>query len=479
MMNYYSPIRRLTFFLITALMSFGLTKAQTFEMVTLQEHAGLDDAINIVYLAEGYTASEQNAFQSSVQSINSGFFSESPFSNYKDFFNVFAIKVISEESGGKHPRTASDCPPAGQFPAMNPNNYFGTTFDYGGIHRLVVPVNMGQVMSIASSHLPQYDQILVLVNTTQYGGSGGTVATGTEHSSSVQLMLHEVGHSFAGLADEYWAGVGYAGERPNMTHSSLATPELVKWKEWLGVSNVGIHQHCCGSGASDWFKPTDENCMMELLSQPFCPVCKQRIIEKIYEMVNPIIAYEPSSGSVEMNGPMNFKITDLLKPTPNTQSIKWILNGNTLSGTSEAITLYHSDLDEGNNTLEVVVTDETDMLRVAPSYTNHIHKVTWMILKGELGIDLESELVSATVKIYPNPAVNTINIEAKGLSNASGLADIKIYDLSGRMVLNSQENIKGNELKKQLDVSSLIPGLYVLEVGTDKLKEQFKIIIAK
>lgn len=55
-------------------------------------------------------------------------------------------------------------------------------------------------------YCPFYDIALILVNSTKYGGGGGSYAVASINSYSYEIMLHEMGHSIAGLADEYWAG---------------------------------------------------------------------------------------------------------------------------------------------------------------------------------------------------------------------------------------------------------------------------------
>src|SRR5258708_7869266 len=82
--------------------------------------------------------------------------------------------------------------------------YFGSTFNYAGIDRLLVPVNSSHIYSVLANNFPQYDQVFVVVNSTKYGGSGGFAATASINSSSAEIAIHEMGHSFAALRDEYW-----------------------------------------------------------------------------------------------------------------------------------------------------------------------------------------------------------------------------------------------------------------------------------
>ena len=99
-----------------------------------------------------------------------------------------------------------------------------------------------------AKNFPNYDQVCILANTPYYGGSGGSYATTTLNTASNEIYAHEIGHSFAALSDEYYAGDGYAGERVNMTKET--NPLLVKWKNWMNINGIGIYQHCCGGNSA-------------------------------------------------------------------------------------------------------------------------------------------------------------------------------------------------------------------------------------
>ena len=69
------------------------------------------------------------------------------------------------------------------------------------------------------------------------------------HRSANQIAIHQIGHSFGKLKDEYYAGDQYATENAvNMTQ--VTDPALVKWKNWIGDNGIVIYQHCCGGNSS-------------------------------------------------------------------------------------------------------------------------------------------------------------------------------------------------------------------------------------
>ena len=197
--------------------------AQTFPVDTLVKTGPLDRRINLVFVPDGYQASEMPLFRSRVSQVLNSLFAQTPFLEYRAYFNAFAIEVPSAQSGSTHPRTAPDCGAVQPFAATT---YFNSRFDFGGIHRLLVPQATAALGAVLTRNFPSYDQVFVLVNSLDYGGSGGQFATASANINATEIMVHEIGHSFGGLSDEYWAGPQYARETFNMTQTT--TPATVR-----------------------------------------------------------------------------------------------------------------------------------------------------------------------------------------------------------------------------------------------------------
>lgn len=350
-------------------------QGQKFRVDTLQYSGNSASFINLVILGDGYTASQQGKYRHDAREFSQYLFSAPPFDAYNQYFNVFAIQVVSAESGVKHPGTATDCYTS-FVPVSNPDNYFGTTFDVGGIHRLVVPVYSQRIASVLAENLPDYDQVVLLANTPYYGGSGGQYATTTLHKSSNEIALHELGHSFAGLADEYWAGEIYAREKPNMTRESQ--PALVKWKNWLSPgTGIGIYPY----SQPDWFKPGQGTCKMEFLSRPLCAVCSEAIVEQIHHLVSPLgdlPGQEPEPLHTNPHTPDFYLGLTTIKPHPNTLKTSWQLNGVPVAANKDSVLIVPAKLPEGSNKLLVSVQDTTLKIRTE-LHLSHRYVRTWTI----------------------------------------------------------------------------------------------------
>lgn len=378
LMNYSNRIVKNFVLIVSLTLAVGTTTAQQYKVDTIVYNGSPDKFINLVFLGDGFRAAELPVYLENARKLSNYLFSISPFSEYSHFFNVFAISVASPESGANHPGTATDESSSSNQPVASVNTTFNSTFDYASIHRLLVPQNYSAVFNAVASNAPFYDEIFMVVNSPYYGGSGSpNLATSSLNTSSYEVLVHEIGHSFAGLADEYYAGDMYAAEAPNMTQES--NPNLVKWKNWIGVGGVGVYQYCCGNNSAFWYKP-HQSCKMQLLGSPFCPVCREEIIKKIYDYVPALDGFSPSA-QVAVNycaTPLIFKL-HVNKPDPNTIKTTWRLNGIVISTNTDSLTIHTSQLNDGSNILSAIVLDTTAMIRSNLHLIDHADTITWTI----------------------------------------------------------------------------------------------------
>ncbi len=433
--------------------------AQTFEVETIYNSGDDERRINLVILSDGYTESELPQFILDATSFTDELFVQSPFLEYKDYFNVYAIKVPSNESGADHPGTATDVNEP-VFPVANVDNFFGSTFDFANIHRLLVPTNGGAINSVLANNFPLYDQVLILVNSPHYGGSGGQYATTSLDAAANEIAIHELGHSFSSLKDEYYAGDGFAGEDINMTQET--DPSLVRWSNWIGTGGVGVFQHCCGGNSATWFRP-HENCKMRVLGPPFCPVCVEGTIERIHSLVSPIDSFLPTATSISTSGAtvdIDFEL-DLIEPVPlNTLTTNWMLNGTSIDTDVNAVSLDETDLNIGANELMVFVEDITDLLRVDNHSTLHLYSVQWEIeYDPELGIvDAEGVTTNLEITMFPNPVTNKFTISFDHPFQENFKAEL--YTIEGKLV---KEGTVTNENEIEMDITDFNAGVYILK----------------
>lgn len=433
------------------LFSFYCLNAQVFDVETIQFSGDDDKRINLVILSEGYQTSELDQFVTDATNFTNDLFSQSPFLEYVNYFNVYAIKVPSLESGADHPGTASD-EPATSVPISNVDTYFNATYDGFGFHRLLYAQDNTAINTVLANNFPTYDQAMILANSPFYGGSGGEFPISSTGVSANEISIHEIGHSFADLKDEYYPGDVLAAEAINMTQE--ADPSLIKWKNWLGTTGVGIYQYCGAGSCATWYRP-HQSCKMQFLGVPFCAVCKEGIVEKIHSLVSPIDSFAPINTTInDPDFPLQFQI-NLITPTPNTLERTWTLNSNPFASNVDAAELFDSDLNIGINTLVAVVNDDSSLLRINNHETIHVNTVSWIINKNTLGInDVSGEVNSFSISLYPNPTNTVLNIKYE--SSISSSLKVDITSLDGKRIKSVQlSNLNS------IDISTLSEGIYL------------------
>ncbi len=186
--------------------------------------------VDILILAEGYRKEEKKKAIRDFERTYEIFFSQEPYKTYIKKFNFYGIYVPSAESGCDEPSHNSwkDTP-------------FGTSFDSLGTERYILSEDNKKIRDLAS--LVPYDSIVIMINHKRYGGGGiyNLFAIFTvDNYWSEYLLLHEFGHSFAGLGDEYYTSSTsyedfYTPEEepaePNIT--ALLEGEPLKWGDYV------------------------------------------------------------------------------------------------------------------------------------------------------------------------------------------------------------------------------------------------------
>lgn len=444
-----------TLLLLLLIYNFQMAFTQVFDVQAIKNSGDNDKRINLVILSEGYQTSELAQFETDATNLMNAMFSQEPFASYENYFNVYIIKVPSEDSGATHPGTASDepAPPSPVVPILlDVNNYFGSAYDSYDIHRLLYTFNTSLISTVLANNFPGYDQALILVNSPYYGGSGGPFPIASTGTDSDEIAIHEIGHSFANLKDEYYPGDILAEEGINMTQET--DPTLVKWKNWIGVNNVGIFPYANSGTASAWNRP-HQTCKMRYLGYPFCAVCREGIIEKIHQLISPIDSYSPIEATIsEATFPLGFEINTIQTLPTNTLEYKWTLNNVEFETNTTSVTLEETDLIEDLNTLTVVVHDASPLINIDNHETIHISTITWTI-DNTLGVqDVVANDFSLTM--YPNPSNSIVNIKLENIQNTDVIVEITSLDGKNIKSINLQNN-----LNTSIDISGLSQGLYI------------------
>lgn len=195
-------------------------------LITIQKMGESEKKVDFLILGDGYTAAEAKKFEADARRLTEVLFSTSPFKENRRNFNVWGLCPPSAQSGISRPST-------GQYR----DSPIGATYDAFGSERYVLTFD-NKALRRAASFAP-YEFIEVLVNNRTYGGGGifnlySTVSS--DNAFSNYVFVHEFGHHFAGLADEYYtSSVAYGPQaervepwEPNVT--ALLDVTNLKWR---------------------------------------------------------------------------------------------------------------------------------------------------------------------------------------------------------------------------------------------------------
>ena len=357
--------------------------AQTSTLYTVENNGPRSQRINIVFLSEGYTTAELPSFAGHVNTAINYLFSREPWMQYRSYCNVFRIEIASNQSG-------CDNGTAGGLR----DTYFNSSFSNASVPQLLTIDGTGssRAYTLLNQHVPEYHMPVVIVNDIKYGGSGGPIAVASTHSSSKLLVEHEIGHSFADLADEY--DIDYPGyfpaEKPNNTAQTVRN--LIKWNVWIDAATpvptpeTAAYDSLNGlfEGSmyrtTGWYRPHN-NSLMRSLNRPVGDVNREQFLLSIYSRVDPVDARTPAGASFSVNNfqHLNFGVT-LKQPSIGAMQTRWYLDNQLQSGATATTLEVISDLlGNGTHTVRAQVNDLTSFVRNDPSQLLY-QDVSWTVM---------------------------------------------------------------------------------------------------
>lgn len=246
------------------------------------------EKVDVVFLPDGFTKDEMGSFLDAAKSFSEALLDTDPFDAYEDQFNIWVVESPSKESG-------TDLPGKDVWNETILNTSF-YTFDS---ERYLMTYDIKSVRDVASN--APYDLIIILVNSEKYGGGGVYNYYGTFSAfnrQSIGVFIHEFGHNFTWLADEYYTSdvaygdyidLKYEPIQPNVTtlvnfkkkwkdlvdkDTPIPTPRTPDYEGVVGAFEGGLYS------SKGIFSPK-QKCKMNWIGDPFCPVCRRTIVEMI------------------------------------------------------------------------------------------------------------------------------------------------------------------------------------------------------
>ena len=256
----------------------------------IHQSGSVEDCIDVAILAEGYTEAEMDLFYQDAEATCEALFSHEPFKKLKSRFNLVAVASPSADSGVSIPLKDEwkSTAVSSHFSTFYSDRYL-TTSRVKSIHNWLAGI--------------PYEHVIILANTDTYGGGGiynSYTLTTAHHPQFKPVVVHEFGHSFGGLADEYaytdapsplypysiepWEQnittlVDFESKWKDMVPEGTPVPTPAKTQESEIYTSVGVYEGA-GYTTKGIYRPATE-CRMKINEAPaFCPVC-QRALERL------------------------------------------------------------------------------------------------------------------------------------------------------------------------------------------------------
>lgn len=242
--------------------------------ITLRQAADTSRCIHVAYVAEGYQQHEMGTFIEDCKVAMEALFAHEPFKQLQDRFNMIAVMSPSEESGVSEPGKG-----------IWKNTVLGSHFDTFYSERYLTTLHLKKMNDVLAG--TPYEHIIVLVNGQRYGGGGiynSYTLTDAHGPWFRPVVVHEFGHSFGGLGDEYPYGnddpMYFPDTEPWEPNLTTKHDFSSKWEHLVNDGKAGLIEG--GGYLSKGVWRGFENCRMRTNEEPeFCLVCQQALIRLI------------------------------------------------------------------------------------------------------------------------------------------------------------------------------------------------------
>lgn len=354
------------------------------ELIPLMVNGDKDNRINIVIMNR-WSSNDKSPYNSPemrsefIEDINESLIAaltpgderaHTAYANYRDYFNVYGLWY-------------PDSP----------------EWDKGIDGNMVDALRDKMFLPWKDEHLG-WVTFLVMPNTD--GGGGGAARNLEERTgralivgNQIAKMLHEIAHTCISIGDEYTGSATGTSADPTYTVSNEYDRDKIKWRKWIEADTplptpyTKEYKDKIGAfeGAQyhlvDYYRSTAQGCIMGSgvfdNTEKMCPICEQRLAMRVNKLVNPIKSFQPVNSFLEISGKtkLHFEI-DYIKPIPNTQVVRWILNDKVIAKGTDKIDIEFGEL--ADYKLTCVLTDESHFIRPDPPFAEYpTREISWNI----------------------------------------------------------------------------------------------------
>ncbi|MCX4825611.1 M64 family metallopeptidase [Streptomyces sp. NBC_01142] len=366
------------------------------EVTKVIDNGSTADRLDVVVVGDGYTAAELAQFHTDAKEKWAEVGAVEPYTTYQNLFNLWTVDAVSHSSG------VSGDPDQ----ATVRDTALGSYFWCDDIERLLC-IDQTKVDSYVA-RVPEADLVIVLANSTKYGGAGynepsetlgyeGISTASAANDRSGQVAIHETGHSLGKLADEYFypgypGYEQYTGPEPGDSNISTLTADRMaaqraKWHRWLGEESpdggtIGAYE---GGGyfVKGLYRPTD-NSLMRVLGKPFNLPGTEAMIAGFYRHATVATAVTPTDRTLRARHTAKVSVPRLAGVDATQLAVRWSLDGKELKRFAGRTEVRVSELglklwDFRKHRLSVTVVDRTASVRDPEIAGNLRATVVWAV----------------------------------------------------------------------------------------------------
>ena len=326
-------LKRTMFAALSAFLFAALASAQIapHTLVPIHITGDPDTRINYVIIADGFTAGEQQAFRDAATTFKDLLLGSSPYVRYADYFNVYRLETISNESGVSTPGNVVDTAVRSEHGCFS-------------IDRLIC-ANDQRASALLAAAAPDinFHIRLIVANTQVYGGGGGFYATTSLHAAAGQVFQHEIGHSYVSLDDEYEdANIcaqqpGLYGPPNELNTTAQPSREASPWRVWIDAATPvptaggtdavpGMYEggHYCSTGV---WRPTN-NSLMRTLNRQMEQINTEEFVRQFNTTSPGIDAVSPGATTLAVTNNSRTRFQIVPKTiTGQAFGVTWRVNG--------------------------------------------------------------------------------------------------------------------------------------------------------
>ncbi len=335
--------------------------------------------VHLVVLGDGYREDQQAVFREHVETLVEKMRADVGMSTHFSAWNIHMVETPSVDSGIDDNLSVDIR-----------DTVFGTGYFCKSVRRLICG-DQSAMFSVAIDEYPNFDQILVLVNDSRYGGGGGNIAISS--TESIEIALHEMGHTIAGLADEYVDQYipessmpsFVEGQYPNV--SSRSEPSDVPWSHFFAPEDgfsafspdleVGVYEGAFYR-ANGFYRPTPDS-LMRSYDGTLGPINSEQWALAVYSRATPILDIAPVTRLLTLpaGAAQEFRVEPMFGS--DLQSVEWRLDSRVIPDSGLDRSSVNLSFPAGEYKVSVSVKDISGLIR-KPEPHNGVFNWEWTVV---------------------------------------------------------------------------------------------------